>query len=234
MRIEIITHCWQYDRLLAYQLTSLCKYYVTNAGIQIVATVFYNSSDEHTANMLDWFCSNSTWIDFQPAELPIPELLNRSIGRNKAAIQSKADWVWFADCDYVFGPDSLSTVCKFDPDDSPLFFPRIVQTHFRHAIGDDYIQAVSKPGFYDIDPVNFYAQKMDRAIGGIQIVHGNTARKHGYCNWRRAQRPISGNKFVNPSGDVWYRKSLETTGLAVDIPNVYRIRHSRRFVTDRL
>jgi len=78
-----------------------------------------------------------------------------------------------------------------------------------------------------IDPDHFMMEKYRRAIGGIQIVRGSWARENGYLDDTRWTQPVSINTgFRSCKCDVPFRKQVGSSE-AVDIPGVYRIRHSR-------
>jgi hypothetical protein len=51
--IEIVSHCWQYGHLLAYQLSSLVNFPPVKAHVRM--TVFHAGEDARTRAMLDFF-----------------------------------------------------------------------------------------------------------------------------------------------------------------------------------
>ena len=63
LHVEIVSHCWQYSRLLAYQLSSLVLHPVTE--LQVTVTVFHGREDTATCALLDFFDThapaNVTW-----------------------------------------------------------------------------------------------------------------------------------------------------------------------------
>lgn len=91
-QLQIVSHCWQYAHLLAYQMSSLALSPPTHAKLQY--TLFYAPEDSDTQNLIWHFderdVPNVKW-DWQP--LPREQLLRRAIGRNLAARASTADWV---------------------------------------------------------------------------------------------------------------------------------------------
>ena len=241
--VEIISHCWQYSRVLNYQLSSL----VLNPPkrVKVSLAVVFTPDDKPTSECLARFVSSSwpvdTLMDVQRfmSRVPKASLLNRSIYRNHLAKTTAADVVWFADCDYVFGEGCLDALADVpldpaDPDYSPLYFPRVTLFSKDHATGDEYARRVEEFGLYDIDPADFIEHRPRRAIGGIQIVPGDVARAKGYCpdnpKW---QTPTDGDKMLFGS-DVPFRRSLGTGGKAVEIPNCYRIRQTTEGVVDTL
>ena len=77
---------------------------------------------------------------------------------------------------------------------------------------------------------------MTVAIGlcGVLIitsrVRGEIARKHGYVPLARFQKPAA--TWQNTTEDVRFRKLLGPPQYAIDVPGVYRIRHSKRGYVD--
>lgn len=229
VRIEICVHCWKYTRLLCYQLSSL--YLFVPKKVQITATVFYSSDDKETAELLNWFREPlmTVGVALNPWELPKRFILRRSIGRHEAAIATKADWIWMADADYLFGEhclDSLPDLLKSI--DGPLAFPRYVLTSKTHETGDDAISRVVHPAVYDIERDDFHPRRMRRAIGGVQIYRGMIARELGYLPpGPSGHAPVDGDRFLKCREDVLFRRrQLQTSGTAIDAKNVFRIRHT--------
>lgn len=223
--IEIVTTCWKYSRLLSWQLDSLEEsWQQLDDPDSVSLTVVCASPDEDPD-------THAATLSYRMVDRPVrmlmldkPQLFNRAIGRNLAAKETPADWVWFCDCDYLLSPASLQTLAETDPGDGKLFFPRVVLTHKNHALGDRYIEAGPNSDIFD--PDDFYARTMCKAIGGIQVVLGNVAREQGYCDWPRMQQPVSGDLMSDTRSDRAFRAHLGTPGTPLDLPGVFRIRHS--------
>lgn len=231
MLIEIVTHCWRYSRCLAYQLSSLVLY--PPRGTDCTLRVFCAKEDAPTVRMIEWFIKH-TKIKLWPTVLPRSQLLHRAIGRNMACDFTKADWVWFTDADYFFREGCLDTLARVETK-AKLIFPG--KTYFTndHAIGDRYAYLANTPGILDIDEADFKPHKLNRAIGGVQIVPGDVAREYGYCrNHKGYQSPVEGDKFIRNHSDKQFRKDLGTGGMKVDLPGVYRIRQTDFGVVDTL
>ena len=231
MKLEIVNHCWRYSRLLRYQLSSLLLH--PPQEVDVVYTLFYSTEDVATSEVVAWFDQQSTTnVRWNWRELSTPQLLRRAIGRNLAAQATAADWVWFTDADHSFGsgcldalPEQLSQVA------GPLAFPRHLYIHIEHRLGDLLIDAASGPlQLLDVGArSDFKRRRNNRAIGGIQITRGDVCRANGYCaKHRRLQRPIEGKVFANCYGDRVFRRGLGTPGEPIDVPNLFRIRHSER------
>ncbi len=228
MKLEIVSHCWNYARLLTYQLSSLVLFPVRN--VQTTMTVFFCPEDGRTSRVLDYFGTQRvSGVQWQWWPLERSQLLNRAIGRNLAALQSIADWIWFADADMCFRQDCLGQLAiAVAGTDVPLIYPRTVQINRTHALGDSHIEAASgNPRILDVQPDQFVATHYSRAIGGVQICRGEVMRSVGYCNDRpNCQQPRT--VWRRCVEDVAFRRSLRTSGLPVDVSGVYRIRHSRQ------
>ena len=235
--IEIVTHCWSgpkvpiYHRLLQLQLSTIVKH--VPDGMHIIVTVFYTPYDVRTVEVLSWF---TDLLDFDQnvsiQAIPLDEslLFRRAIGRNIAATTSKADVLWFTDCDYCFWDGALLSAHKQCLDsECNMVFPRIVNIHKSHSYGDVLVDKLGQIPLHlaSIDPDHFEPRKERKAIGGIQIVKGDWCRQFGYLSetkWVRAVDPSDG--FRSCKCDVPFRQSVGRSE-PVDIPGVYRIRHSR-------
>lgn len=231
--IEIVSHCWRYSRVLNYQLASLLRH---PPDARVTLRVFYAAEDEATVRLLKWADDIEDDIDVSgqvpkrvtvsATALPIEQLLNRNIGRNLAARETQADLVWFCDCDYWFGRGCLDALARLSlPADQQLFFPRTILQNRTGENGDCYaLRAAGKPQLLDIDPADFEKTKIRRAVGGLQIARGATARQHGYCP--ESQRLVSDGVWKTTFGDQKYRSHFGTYGQPIHLPNLYRIRQS--------
>lgn len=231
MKLEIVSHCWRYARLLDYQLSSLVLY--PPKETEVLMTVFFSDSDretgavvEHFGGLLGSLCGGRVrlrgWV------LPEEQLVRRGVGRNMAALATEANWVWFADCDFFFGAGALDALRRRTAEtNANLVFPREVQGSRTHATGDKSIAAASgPPRVLDIGREDFAPMRFSRATGGVQIARGDVVRRQGYC--KDSARRARSLRWHVPREDVKFRRSLGTKGTPIDLPNVYRIRHSQR------
>ncbi|TVP57149.1 MAG: glycosyltransferase family 2 protein [Gemmatimonadales bacterium] len=225
LKIEIVSHCWRYQHLLGYQLSSLVLY--PPERCRVTMTVFHAAEDEGTVEALEFFgrqaAPNVTW---NWAPLSRQELFRRAIGRNRAALETKADWVWFSDCDVIFHRGALDTAAELlRGRDDLLCFPR------EHGVTDlleadhPLLQEGSDSvGLIEIDPESFTSETRQKAVGGFQILRGDAARDLGYCNpVPFYQKPVS--SWQKTYEDRTFRWILGTHGTPLDIPGLYRIRH---------
>lgn len=229
LTIEVVSHCWQYAHLLAYQLSSLVNFPPTRARVRM--TVFHAVEDTRVRALLDYFGAievpNVTW-NWQA--LPPGELFRRSIGRNRAARGTTADWVWFADCDILFHRDCMDTLAdRLQGRQDPLTYPKEERVTAMLEETDPLLLAErDRPKVVDIDPGQFkLLPNPPRAKGAYQIVHGDVARLGGYCGQLPVfQRPAP--HWAKTYEDSAFRWLLGFDGVGLDVPGVYRIRHVRK------
>jgi hypothetical protein len=229
LTIEVVSHCWQYAHLLAYQLSSLVNFPPTRACVRM--TVFHAVEDTCVRALLDYFGAievpNVTWN----WQVLLPgELFRRSIGRNRAARGTTADWVWFADCDILFHRDCMDALAdQLQGRQDPLVYPKEERVTAMLEETDPLLMAErDRPRVVDIDPAEFkLLPNPPRAKGAYQIVHGDVARQRGYCEQLKVfQRPAP--RWAKTYEDSAYRWLLGFDGVGLDVPGVYRIRHVRK------
>lgn len=224
LTIEVVSHCWRYSHLLAYQLSSLVNHPPQNADV--IMTVFYAEEDEATTQLLEFFAAQQipnvrwNWQCLTP-----PELFRRSIGRNQAALNSTADWVWFTDCDLCFGAGALDSLAEsLQGCNSPLVYPREERVTALLTNDSPMLKASKEPELVAINEAEFESKPVTRATGPLQIAHGDVARRMGYCNdlavYQRAEP-----KWAKCREDRAFRWMLNSQGTPLDIAGVYRIRH---------
>ena len=225
LTIEIVSHCWGYSRLLSYQLDSLIRRPINNA--HVIMTVFHSAEDTMTRELLALAASHSApnveW-NWQP--LPKKQLFRRSIGRNKAALSSTADWLWFTDCDMTFQNgciDSLNKALQGRKD--ALVFPEIEYRTLAYGKQDLVNQnALDKVELLQAPIDDFQPYRISRATGPLQITHGDVARYNGYCSdVPYYQKPAA--QFQKATEDRVFRWLLSTRGTPVSFNGACRIQH---------
>ena len=97
-------------RALCVHLSSI--YLRVHNGVFV--TVFRAEDDDRTRKVCDFFQIVFGPSAFASFELPIERLFRRAIGRNMAALTCNAEYIWFADCDYFFGPTGEEGVNSLD------------------------------------------------------------------------------------------------------------------------
>ncbi len=224
LQLEIVSHCWQYSNMLTYQLSSFVNNPPQNTDLTV--TVFYAEEDVDTKATLDFFAEknieNITW-NWQP--LSKPKLFRRAIGRNMAALATKADWVWYTDCDIIFHQNCIDSLTEsLQGKQGSLYYPRQERTTPMLKESDPMLRKGRKPQLVDIDAEEFSLHSRDKAKGAFQIVHGDIARAIGYCDKMRAfQTQVE--HWSKTYEDTAFRWLLKTRGTPIDVEGVYQIRH---------
>ncbi|MGJ3241777.1 MAG: glycosyltransferase family 2 protein [Opitutales bacterium] len=230
LTIEIVSHCWRYSHLLTYQLSSLVNHPPRHHRIRM--TVCYCPEDPDTAALLDWFGGQCVpGVAWHWLPMPRKELMRRSIGRNRVALSTRADWVWFTDCDLFFGEGALDALGDaLTGRSDPLVFPR--EERVSPILGDDAALLTRTRGdaaqaLWPVDTGAFDPLCHDKAIGPLQIMHGDLARTYGYCDAIGFyQRPVT--HWQKTFEDRTFRWLIGTQGTAIDVPGIFRIRHASK------
>lgn len=232
MSVLIVTHCYakrlpQYAAMLRAQLWSLETF---KPKIPVIIDVHYTHGDVEVEKVLvdylGYSCVNRiVWM--------APRMTRRSIGRNQSALYSHGDIVWFTDVDYLFGPgclDSLAEQWEQLETTPGIAFPQIVKAHKDHATGDAIVKEITAGCVIALHEQDFTPTHYRKAIGGIQIVSGADARKYGYlAGNKKWQTPRDCEPFSKHCRDdrIFRGECLKRgPSVALDIPNVYRLRHS--------
>lgn len=224
LTLEIVSHCWKYAHLLDYQLSSLVNF--PPSKLDVIVTIFYCPEDTATLEMLNFFAQQSAHnVTWNWQALPKEQLFRRSIGRNKAALKTSADWIWFTDCDLVFHEDCLDTLADtLKGKNEVLLYPKQERITTLLAETDPILVKGAQPQLLDIDTNTFHLVDISRATGPLQITHGTVARHCGYCkNISLYQKPA--NHWCKAYEDRAFRWLLRSQGTAINLPGVYRIQH---------
>ena len=222
--IELVVHCFStrhdcYAKMLTAQISSLIKW---RPKCDYNLMVCMNDGDDLTFTALRLAFAHGVSASAYPLDLP--HLFRRGIGRNNAAQTSKADIVWHCDCDLLFGEGCLDALAASDF--TGLAFPRTQLVHRAHWIGDRDLTQIKLGQLWEPNPADFEPNKIKFASGGVIIVDGATARKgfmHG-TKWTEPVDPARG--FCDPREDIAYRKTFEGKSTVLDLPNLFRFRHS--------
>lgn len=225
LNIEIVSHCWNYAHFLVYQLSSLVKFPPTQA--QVTMTVYYCEEDTRTRALLDFFGAIEVpGVTWSWRALARPSLFRRAIGRNQAALQTPADWIWFTDCDLMFREgciDGLEQVLQGRTD--TLVYPEVERCTSLLADEDPMLKVdLQHLQVVDVDTHQFEEFRRTRATGPLQITHGDVARACGYCDSLPYYQQPS-ETWCKAYEDRAFRWLLRTQGTPLPIPGVYRIRH---------
>lgn len=228
LRLEIVTHCWQYAPFLIQQLNSIIRFPPANHALTV--TVYHAASDTATANALAAFGEHTLeHVHWNWRILPETSLFRRAIGRNDAAKRTQADWVWFTDCDVLFRENCLDAVALAVAGRTDhLVFPASEWVTDLLPPDHPMIRADAVHPFgEDVDSALFKETPRTRATGPLQIVHGDTARACGYCDCLAYyQKPVA--KWAKAFEDRALRWLLRTPGTPINAPGVFRIRHQAK------
>ena len=223
LSLELVSHCWNYSHLLECQLGSLVA--SPPAEVEVTMTVYFCREDGRTTRLLELAeterVPNLRW---SWRALPKQQLFRRSIGRNHAALGTDADWIWFTDCDVLFGPDCLDGLGRaLQGCTEPLVFPAVER--LTNLLEEDELGGSAEPQLrLPPSDLEFVDVPVTRAKGPLQITHGDVARSMGYCRDLAVyQRPEP--SFAKCREDTAFRWLLGTQGKAVQIPRVSRLRH---------
>ena len=223
--LQIVSHCWQYAHLSVYQLSSLANF--PPESFKLTYTLYYAAEDEATARLAKKFAQkrlrNITW---QWIEIPRSELFRRAIGRNRSALATTADWIWFADCDLIFHDGCLESVIdSLKTLKARLAYPASEQiTELLPAEHPIVNLPTDLPQVVDIDPSMFRHNPIEKAKGAFQIVHGDVARHCGYCkDLSHYQTPT--DRWRKTFEDTAFRKLIADEGTPIPVTGLHRIRH---------
>lgn len=227
LKLEIVSHCWRYAHFLTYQLSSLINHRTDK--FDITMTVYYSLEDDAVVRVLQFFeridVPGVTW---SWRSLPKDNLFRRSIGRNHAAQNTEADWIWFTDCDMIFHEYCLETLAdRLQGRDDGLVFPAYGLGTSLLAEDDEILEkGRAGPAILEIPLEEFtpYGGARKKAKGPHQITHGDIARACGYCpSIGLYQRPS--DRWRKTYEDRAFRWLIGTHGVPVDVPGACQIRH---------
>jgi len=163
-------------------------------------------------------------VSWQWVELPKQELFRRAIGRNHAALNTEADWIWFSDCDLIFHKQCLESLANALVDkQQAMVFPQ--QEFITDLLESAHpLLNQNNEDTVDIDTSLFVKNTINKAKGAFQIVHGDVARACGYCrDMSMYQAPMQ--RWSKTYEDSIFRRLIASEGEPIDIPGLYRIRH---------
>ena len=225
LSIEIVSHCWNYSHLLVYQLSSLVLHPPRTA--KVTMTVFYAEEDAQTRSLLDFIAARDVPnVHWNWQALPRQSLFRRGIGRNQAALDTRADWIWFTDCDLVFGEGCLDGLNQaLQGRTERLLYPRVERVTTLLSSDNPLLASDSDWRLREISGVDFIERENSRATGPLQITHGDVARALGYCGQLRLYMEPT-DHFAKCHEDRAFRWLLGSQGEAIEVPAVYRIRHA--------
>jgi len=226
IKLEIVSHCWQYSHMLNFQLSSLVNYVPKN--IELRYTLFHSSEDHKLLELIERFDAMSIEnISWNWQSIPKTHLFRRAIGRNSAALSSTADWLWFSDCDLIFHKDCLDSLATaLHGRQERLVFPQ--QEFITDLLPAEHAMLNQNPKQnVDIDESLFTPNAIHKAKGAFQIVHGDVARQCGYCKDMSLYQQPS-RVWRKTFEDSMFRRLIESEGVPIHVNGLHRIRHQEK------
>lgn len=229
--VELVSHCWQYAPMLWYQLSSIVRHPPTKLSLTV--TVFYAAEDAPTKRVLDFIGGQEVDnVEWNWQALPKEHCFRRGIGRNRAALNTQADWVWMTDCDVLFQAGSLDSLAEeLTGRTDTCCFPRqeyrtvmLANTDDLLARAEAQLQSSAPLSVLGIDESDFHPHTLQCAKGEYQIIHGDVARAIGYCDGIRPHQTPA-NHWCKCREDRVFRWLAGTQGTPIDVTGVYQIRH---------
>ena len=234
--LDVVSHSWNYGRLLAYQISSLFLY---PSQYNVRLTIVCCPEDTRTLATIGFFVADERIpenLTIRPWLLKKENLMRRAIGRNAVALTEDADVLWYADCDYLFREGTtkdgqvfgncIDALMETDLSDEQIVYPRWIQKTESMEAGDELMKEMDVLDVRDVPEEKFCWSKLTRAVGGAQIVKGSTARRYGYLP-DNAKHQQPSDVWLKTRCDVAYRREIAAgRGTGIQLPGVYRIRHS--------
>ena len=225
--IEIISHCWQYHRLLTLQLSGFCLF---PPRCQVLYRPCVTMDDAATRDTILWFVPRMPpTVTIEPHVMNRRCLMRRAIGRNECCLTSKAPLVWCADCDYIATGDDLETILNAWPKGHKLAHPGRVRS-CTPARGMELVESVTEPRIVPIDLTGDFpeTQRKGSAIGGLQFFSGEHCREKGYCGPNPRGRLFKpADRWQPTKSDKWARAAAGED-ITMPITVLYRVRHTVR------
>ncbi|MEM9601782.1 MAG: glycosyltransferase family 2 protein [Pseudomonadota bacterium] len=228
VKLEIVAHCWHYAHLLAYQLHAVHRH--TPDTVDLTYTLYFCESDRLTVDLINHYGTRgNSQVHWNWHALPEAELKRRAIGRNRSALATEADWIWFADCDLIFHEGCLASLATALRDRRDrLVYPASECITPMLDASDPVVnvdpRATPEP---TIDTEAFSVSPITKAKGAFQIVHGDVARHCGYCPGIALYQQPSVH-WRKTFEDTAFRQLIRDQGTAVDVRGLHRIRHKAK------
>lgn len=228
MHFEIVTHCLGYSRFICYQLSTLINSISVLPSIQFTYCMVTSPDDIDVHRAIDFFRPQL------PANLQIiveeqkrTLVMNRGVGRNRRAMASESDWMWFTDVDHLFIKgvwDFLISFCDTTPYHM-IWAQRMLYTTYEY--GDKLLEVVDEPRFVLPDIFNDgVISNWGKAIGGMHIARTTKLQANG--GYDPAGEWESNDWYFR--NDKGFRKQMRDCCTRVSYLNVLRIRHRDRRV----
>lgn len=228
--LRIICHAYArrlplYASMLRFQIASMIHH---PPKAKVMLSVFCCAEDHAVHQlMLEFMVAPDQEFTVECNVMPESMLFRRAIARHEASQQDVAAVLYYADADYCFGPGCLDAMAALGPQ-APLCIPEIVLRSRSREAGAMQMEIGKDERWPAIDPRLYSPWRERRAIGGLQLIGADAAKRIGYLAgtvWHQPVDPALG--FTDFKDDSAWRRSCGLgPGQKVPIPNLYRIRHS--------
>jgi len=108
--LEIVVNCYNYQHRLCWFLSSLLQQEGNPPNILVNVSYMENNGSPITEEVCSFFREKGLTIKETP--LPKKKIFNRSLARKHQSLESKSDWMLFADCDMVYSPFFFDDIAK--------------------------------------------------------------------------------------------------------------------------
>ena len=243
-QIDLVVHCWaadlpQYGVFLRMQIAALMRWPPVTCNVRLIVCCGPSLQDKATwgaiidGQLEQINLDRLSAVQVEEYYLPREQLFRRAIARHYWSQNSTADVLWFIDSDIVCAAGCLDAVAAQVQRTDGLCFPDRYLIHRDHQTGDACWRRAMATGDYTLDPAEFVPRRSRLAIGGLQIIGADVARQVGYLGNSKWQRPVDPAKpFACFRDDSkWRRASFTERPRAVQLPELYRLRHGTSSLT---
>ena len=229
LSLEVVSHCWQYSRFLAYQLSALAQF--PPQKLRVKMTVFYAQEDTQTQalpRLLRAESSAECGMELASPAQGGPVSSGHRAQSGGPRDEGRLDLVHRLRCDVPCRlPGHAGRAAAGAYRGAAVSARRTRNPAAERGRPGADAQRAAGPALVDVDDQNFTTRRIDRATGPMQITHGDVARACGYCpTLRLYQQPA--DHFCKAYEDRAFRWLLGTQGVGIDVPNVYRLRHATK------
>ena len=234
--IEIVVHACAvelplYAAMLRYQIRAIADNPPQHCRAKLIVACLAFDEDRAVADATHGKLGLCETFDLERVIMSREQLFRRSIFRHAISQCSSADVLWFADADWVMGPGCLDAVAAQVSREDGLCLPTHYHCRKSPEEGDEDWQAVLNGAEPVIDTSKFHRRRSKIAIGGLQIIGSDFARRIGYLPDSKWQWPADPTKpfrcFRDDSKWRMVHFSGANRGKLIDVPNLYRLRHSK-------
>jgi len=238
MKVEIAVSCHYFQRRMSWMISSLLEQ--LGEIPQLVFNVAYdertgNPTTEQTLHFFDSLPKSSNIvIDFKHTPYVGTETLQyRGLVRNRQLAESDADFIFFSDCDMVFGPRWFEKLLPFleeNKNDKRMFYTG----RYSMPVGDaDKLVAAHKYPYRVRDPFGKakgarLKKRRNCGAGFCQIVSVKSMRENFdglYIPPNNCRDYSWEKKYQKAKSDVTFRRRVGR--VSMPLPYLYHLNHIR-------